>query len=349
MIEITHDAPVRLRLDAAALTANWRALDAASGRAATGAALKADGYGLGAIAVAQHLAKAGCSDFFVAHWSEAAALKSVIPVNQIAVLNGVGPHNLEAALQIGAIPVLNNPEQARLWQSINGGRCHIMIDTGMNRLGFGPDEIAESNFAALDVDILLSHLASADEDSPQNATQLELFQELSPAIPAKRRSFANSAGIQLGPDYHFDLTRPGLALYGGVPRADMAEMLQQVVYPQAEILQIRALPAGAPIGYNATYQAPSAMIVATIAIGYADGYPRSLSNLGNCRLAGVALPLVGRVSMDLVTIDISAAPELRVGDFVDVDFDLSAAAEQSNRSQYELLTGLGQRAIRLWV
>jgi alanine racemase len=331
-----------------ALIANWRAMNQASGNACAGAAVKANGYGLGANAVAERLVKTGCRDFFVAHWGEAAALKSVIAANQIYVLNGVGPHDLEIAQQLGAVPVLNSPEQVHFWKSANGGRCHIMIDSGINRLGIGPDQIASVDFAGLDVDILMSHLASADEDVAQNARQLEVFLEATAQIPARRRSIANSAGIQLGRAYHFDLTRPGLAVYGGVPREDMAGVITQVVFPQAEILQIRKLSTGSPIGYNATYIAETEITVATIAIGYADGYPRGFSNVGHCRLGGLILPVIGRVSMDLVTIDISNAPELRPGDFVDVDFDLPRSSKLSGLSQYELLTGLGQRAERRW-
>jgi alanine racemase len=345
---LTDNAPVRLRLNSEALVANWRVLDKASGYACAGAAVKANGYGLGAATVAEKLAGAGCRDFFVAHWAEAAALSSVIPASQISVLNGLGPHDLDIAQQTGAIPVLNSPDQARLWQSINGGRCHVMIDSGMNRLGIGLEQMGDVDFSGLDIDILMSHLASADEDTMQNESQLTSFLNASSAVQAQRRSLANSAGILLGDQYHFDLTRPGLALYGGVPRADMAAMLQQVVFPQAEVLQIRQLPAGSPVGYNATYRAEKAIAVATIAIGYADGYPRGLTNIGRCHRGGVILPVIGRVSMDLVTIDISAAPELRVGDFVDVDFDLVNAAKNSGRSQYELLTGLGHRANRIW-
>jgi alanine racemase len=345
---LTNNAPVRLRLSSEALVSNWRALDKASCQAVAGAAVKANGYGLGAAMVAQKLAGAGCRDFLVAHWTEAAALSLVIPASQISVLNGLGPHDLDIAQQLGAIPVLNSPDQVRLWRAIKGGRCHVMIDSGINRLGIGPEQISDVDFSGLEIDILMSHLASADEDTAQNESQLTSFLNASSAIQAKRRSLANSAGIQLGGQYHFDLTRPGLALYGGVPRADMAAMLQQVVFPQAEVLQIRNLPSGSPIGYNATYHAEKEMAVATIAIGYADGYPRELTNCGSCHSEGIKLPVIGRVSMDLVTIDISAVPELRVGDFIDVDFDLVNAAKNSGHSQYELLTGLGHRANRIW-
>jgi alanine racemase len=341
--------PVRLRLSSEALVANWRTMARASGNACAGAAIKANGYGLGARGVADQLAKAGCRDFFVAHWAEAAALTSVIPADQIYVLNGIGPQDVEIAKQIGAVPVLNSPEQVHLWKAAQGARCHVMLDSGINRLGIGLEQIASVDFTDMDVDIVMSHLASADENVPQNEQQLEIFLDGSVQISGRRRSFANSAGIQLGKSYHFELTRPGLALYGGVPRPDMKDVIVQVVFPQAEIMQIRNLPMGSKVGYNATYIAETEMTVATIAIGYADGYVRGLSNIGNCRLGDLVLPVIGRVSMDLVTIDVSKAPNLRPGDFVDVDFDLLRAANLSGLSQYELLTGLGQRANRQWV
>ncbi len=342
-------APLRLILNSDALISNWRALNARSKSAATGAAVKADGYGVGAVDVVTRLSKAGCRDFFVAHWAEAAEIAQVVPANQISVLNGVTPKDVQIAKQIGAIPVLNSPEQVQLWQSINGGSCHLMMDSGINRLGIGADQLAQIDLSTLDIDILMSHLASADEHSPQNAKQLEVFTQSANGISAKRKSLCNGAGIMLGDDYHFDVTRPGLALYGGVPRADMADFIKPVVQPQAEILQIRKLPSGSYIGYNATYETSGEIMVATVAIGYADGYPRGMSNNGMFRFQNIDLPVIGRVSMDMVTLDVTAATHIRSGDWVDVGFDLPKIAAQSGLSQYELLTGLGDRADRHWI
>jgi alanine racemase len=343
-------APLRLKLDSGALVANWRALHTRSSSAATGAAVKANGYGVGAIDVVTHLAKAGCRDFFVAHWQEAAEIAAVVPANQIYVLNGVSSRDIGFAKEIGAIPVLNSPEQVALWQSEGAGRtCHVMVDSGINRLGIGPEQLSEIDLTGLQIDILMSHLASADEEVPQNARQLSVFIDAIRGIDAKRKSLCNGAGIMLGNAYHFDLTRPGLALYGGIPRADMADMIAPVVQPQAEILQVRELPENATIGYNATYACPQPMKVATAAIGYADGYPRGMSNQGMCRYQKAELPIIGRVSMDMVTLDIAAAPDLQPGDWVDVDFYLPNVAAQSGLSQYELLTGLGRRAERYWI
>ena len=167
-------------------------------------------------------------------------------------------------------------------------------------------------------------------------------------IKAKRRSLANSAGIMLGDGYHFDLTRPGLALYGGVPRAEMQSMIRQVVFPQAQVLQARTMPAGSPVGYNATHICKSETRVATIALGYADGYLRAFSGKGSASFDGKSLPIIGRISMDIVTLDVTAAGGLSEGDWVDVEYDLQQCAAISGLSQYELLTSLGSRFVRDW-
>ncbi len=336
-------APARLRVDGDALVSNWRAMAQASGSAQTGAAVKANSYGLGARDAVRRLSDAGCRDFFVAHWQEAAAIADLVSPGQISVLNGVSPQDANAAILLGAVPVLNTPAQIAGWRAGGGGRCHVMLDTGINRLGIGPAQISSDLLGGLDIDILMSHLASADEDVPQNQAQLDLFMGISAGIAANRRSLANSAGIMLGSDYHFDLTRPGLALYGGIPRAEMATIIQQVAYPQARILQIRNLNTGDPVGYNATFRCPKDMPVATAAMGYADGYKRAFSGIGHVKFSGVQMPIIGRVSMDLITIDVSGADHLREGDWLDVVYDLAKSSEMCGVSQYELLTGLSVR------
>lgn len=340
-------APVRLKLDGAALTDNWRALKQRSLGADCGAAVKADGYGLGAKAVTTRLRQAGCTQFFVAHWGEAADIADIVPAAQIAVLNGYTIQDA-AARKIGAIPVLNTPQQVKEWLGSGGGRCHVMLDSGINRLGIGPDRLGDVDFASLDIDILMSHLASADEDCAQNGKQLANFEDMGREIPCKRRSFANSAGIMLGAEYHYDLTRPGLSLYGGIARAEMREFIRPVVSIEAQILQLRRLPKGSEVGYNATYICPDDMPVATVALGYADGYLRGFSGKGMAQFGSAQLPAIGRVSMDLVTLDARAAPSLREGDWVQISYDLPAASQQSGLSQYELLTGLGARFDRIW-
>jgi alanine racemase len=175
-----------------------------------------------------------------------------------------------------------------------------------------------------------------------------LFAELAASIPARRRSLANSAGICLGSDYHFDLTRPGLALYGGIPRPDAADGIRQVVRLDAQIVQRRRVEAGEGVGYNATFTADRGIELAVLNIGYADGYLRGFSGRGRAVADGAELPVIGRVSMDLTTISVDAAPDLQEGDWIELDYDLSSAAAQSGLSQYELLTILGRRHARLW-
>ncbi len=334
----------RLRIDTAALAANWRALDALSGGASAGAAIKAECYGLGIDACLPALRDAGARQFYVAHWSEvAAALRHVGP-DQIAVLHGpMNSADVDYACATGVVPVINSLDQARRWSDGGGGVCHLMIDTGINRLGVAADQLSNSAISALDVNILMSHLASADEDSPMNVRQLTAFRECLTAVPHRLASLANSAGIGLGADYAFDCTRPGLALYGGVPRGDMAGTIQQVAHIEAAIIQTRRLNPGDAVGYNGEFTATKPMRVGTVSLGYADGFlrargPGALVNCGDHKL-----PLLGKVSMDMVVADLSDAPTVGEGNWVQVPFNLPDAARQSTVSQYELLTVMGGR------
>ncbi len=345
---IEFEPPLRLHLDGEALVTNWRALDRRSGAARAGAAVKADAYGLGAREVVARLRDAGCRDFFVAHWAEAAAISDLIPPGWISVLNGIAAPDIASARELGAIPVLNTPDQVENWRKSGGGRCHVMFDSGINRLGLGPQQVASSALDGLDVDLMLSHLASADMDVPQNIEQLAIFQNLVSASSAKRFSLANSAGIMLGTDYHFDLTRPGLSLYGGIARGGMEAFIKPVVRLSARLLQVRSLPVGTPVGYNATHVCTDLTRVGTISIGYADGYLRAFSGRGKAVFGGESLPVIGRVSMDLVTLDVTAVPDLREGDWVEIEYDLAKNAALTGLSQYELLTNLGSRFGRVW-
>ncbi len=342
-------SPLRLRLDGDVLVSNWKAMAAQAAGASVGAAVKADGYGLGAREVVKRLAKAGCRDFFVAHWGEAEAIADIVPPSQIAVLNGATADDIVAARALGAIPVLNTPHQIMDWKASGGGMCHVMLDSGINRLGIGLDQLHDGLLDGLNIDILLSHLASADENVPQNDAQLRLFITGARSIKSKRKSLANSAGIMLGSEYHFDLCRPGLSLYGGIARPEMSDFIKQVVTPQARIIQIHDHRVGQAIGYNATYICPNDMRIATAAIGYADGYLRGFSGKGSATFNAENLPIIGRVSMDLITLDASHASELTEGDYIDIQYDLPNASKISGLSQYELLTGLSKRAERIWV
>lgn len=341
------EPPLRLKIDTGALRANWQALDRMSGKARAGAAVKADGYGLGARQVVPVLYQAGCRDFFVAHWCEAARLVDLVAAPSISVLHGLQT-DADAAFAVasGIKPVINSISQARRWLAAGGGACDLMIDTGMNRLGIPMNDLGDDALSALQVDVLLSHLVAAEEESPFNVVQLRRWRDACARIAHKRASLANSAGIALGDDYHGDLTRPGISLYGGVPRQDMAPVIRQVVSPEAMIMQVRHVAPGESIGYNATYTATSARRVGTISLGYADGYLRCWSGTGTFRVGERELPVLGRVSMDMTVVDLSNAPELGEGDWVTADYALVQASVESGLSQYELLTLLGQRFCR---
>lgn len=341
-------APLRLRLNGDALVSNWRWLKARGGVAACGAAIKADGYGLGARAVMARLATAGCRDFFVSNWAEAAALEPIADGLSLSVLHGVRDEDMAAALRLSARPVLCSLEQIARWKAAGGGACDVMVDTGMNRLGLDWRGDVASMVDGLRVETLMSHLASADEDGALNPAQRDRFGALRTAVPARRYSLANSAGICLGEAYAHDLTRPGLALYGGTPRGEAKGHIVQVVQPQAQVLQRRRVLAGDAIGYNATHEAMADMEIAVLNLGYADGYLRGFSGQGTASIDGIRLPVIGRVSMDLIAVDVGAAPEVGEGDWLTIDYALPEAAAVSGLSQYELLTGLGGRFDRVW-
>lgn len=293
------------------------------------------------------LASAGCRDFFVAHWSEVPDLLGVVPPEQIAVLHG--PANaLEAefARATGVRPVLNSLGQVRVWQESGGGACHLMVDTGMNQLGLSLADLSDPALSTLEIDACLSHLASADEDVAQNEEQLKRFEAVRSQVHARRYSLANSAGIALGARYHADLTRPGIALYGGIARPELAGTIAQVVRPEAALLQIRQLQPGDRVGYNALFTATSPVRVGVLALGYADGYLRCWSGIGGFSWRGKPAPVLGRVSMDLTIVDLSDLAECREGDWLTADYDLPTAARLSGLSQYELLTLMGKRFLR---
>ncbi len=339
--------PLRLTIDAKAIQANWRWLSHHAGVRA-GAAVKADGYGLGARESTEALIEAGCRDFFVSTWAEAEALGNLPESVSMVVLHGVGPGDVEAALRLSGRPCLNSAKQAARWKQIAPDRpCDVMVDTGMNRLGLRPTEIHVLD--GLKIDTLHSHLACADEDTAMNAMQLERFRAVVSAVPAKRYAFANSAGICLGRDYSFDLVRPGLALYGGVPRAEAEGNIRQAARVEAQVVQRRTIPEGESCGYGATFVARKDMEAAILNIGYADGYLRGFSSRGSAFAGEYALPVLGRVSMDLIAVGCDAAPGIKEGDWVEVDYDLPSASKQSGLSQYELLTTLGARFERRWI
>lgn len=339
--------PLRLTIDRSAIQSNWRWLQDRADTPA-GAAVKADGYGLGSREATEALLEAGCRDFFVSTWAEAEALGNLPSEANLVVLHGVGPDDVEAALRLPARPCLNSVEQVARWKEVAPERpCDVMVDTGMNRLGLRPTEI--DALAGLAIATLHSHLASADEDSALNQMQLERFRAVVSAVTARRYSMANSAGIGLGRDYSFDLVRPGISIYGGVQRAEFEGHIRQVARVEAQVVQRRMIPEGESCGYGATFVAKENTEAAILNIGYADGYLRGFSCHGSAFAGEYALPVLGRVSMDLIAVGCDAASDLKEGDWVEIDYDLPSASKQSGLSQYELLTTLGSRFERRWI
>ncbi len=343
-----------LTVDLGAIVANWRRLAELAQPARCAAVVKADAYGLGLASVAPALAAAGCREFFVAHLAEGIALRRVLGGGpEIQVLHGPAPGSEAAFAANALIPVLNSAAQAEAWAANAAALpASLQLDTGMARLGVPQSEAAAlAALAGLDVRLVLSHLACADAPAhPANAAQLAAFCELRKLWPQAEASLAASFGIFLGPAYHFDLVRPGAALYGIAPTAGPNPM-RAVVRLQAPVLQTRDLPAGAGVGYGHTWHATAPARVATLGIGYADGLPRSLSNRGAAWLGERRLPIVGRVSMDSITVDASAVPAgaLAPGTLLDLigpHCDVDALAEAAGSTGYELLTRLGDRFLR---
>lgn len=350
-----------LEIDLAAIVANWRDLKARLRPGADCAGvLKADCYGLGAQDVAPALARAGCRRFFVAHFEEAIRVKPTLPADaELFVLNGVLPGEEDDLAQAGIAPVLNDPGQVHRWSraATKAGRplaAALHVDTGMSRLGLAPTQAralaAERGaLAGIALAYVMSHLARAEEDVDMNPGQLAMFEELRGYWPDAPASFANSSGIFLGPRYHFDLARPGAALYGINPQPGRANPQRSVATLSVPVLQIRDIAPPQTVGYGATFRAAAPTRVATIALGYADGWLRSLSGRGHACFGDKTLPFIGRVSMDLVTLDATAAPDLKPGDRLEllgVRRPVDAIAEEAGTNGYEILTRLGARFAR---
>lgn len=339
----------RLLLDSAALVANWRDFAAAVGGAACGAAIKADGYGLGARDVLLRLAAAGCRHFFVAHWLEVPPLLPLPDGVTLSVLHGITPDDMPAARALPARPVLATAAQVALWRQ-TGQPCEVMIDTGMNRLGLSPAEAADV-LAGMDVMVLHSHLACAENAAhPLNEAQRACFAEVAARVPARACALANSPGVGLGKGFHFDMVRPGIGLFGGGSLPD-GRPSRPVARMAARIIQLRDVPVGASVGYAAAFTAARPTRIATVALGYADGYARGLSgDIGGgwAEVGGVRCPAAGRISMDMAAFDVTDAGPLADGDWLDIPFDPNAMAARSGRSTYELLVALGRRFERVW-
>jgi alanine racemase len=353
-----------LVIDLDGIVENWRLLASRVEPADCAAVVKADGYGLGAAQVAAALAAAGCRLFFVATLEEGIALRGVLPGScEIAVFNGPSPGSAEEFAFHHLVPVLNEPGQITDWKQVAlrwGGLTAIMhVDTGMARLGLSMrelDRLAKEPVLhdAVRWRALISHLACADQpEHPLNERQRLRFLDARDRVGNVPASLAASSGIFLGRGFHFDFVRPGAALYGVNPQPGSPNPMRQVVYLKGRILQIREVECGETVGYGAAHTIAQPGRLATVAIGYADGWLRSLSHRGSGRLGGTRLPFVGRVSMDLIVMDVTEAdPALaRPGGFIDLldeEYGVDAAAADAGTIGYEILTGLGRRCHRVY-
>ena len=349
-----------LSINLDALADNYKRLVKEASGSEVAGVVKANGYGLGAREVAACLRTAGCQSFFVAHAHEGIALRPGLDDARIFVLHGLAEGTEKDVADAGLIPVLNHPDELRRYATLALSRdqrlpAAIQLDTGMCRLGFSPKEAREidaQDLEAIDPVLVLSHLVSAEEpDNPLNALQqdrLAARPEILAKLPA---SLANSSGMFLGAGYHHDLCRPGVALYGVNPTPGRPNPMEPVVTLSAPVIQVHEVETATTVGYNATYQVPAGGRIATVPVGYADGYLRSAGERAEARIAGEIVPLAGRVSMDLITLDISSLPpnSVRPGCMADLIYGRNGVdqlAMAAGTIGYEVLTRLGTRLAR---
>jgi len=350
--------PATVRIDLDALARNYRMLRERAKPGECAAVVKANAYGLGVERVAGRLLREGCRRFFVATLAEAQQLRSLAPDAEIGVFEGALASTVSALAAIEARPVLSTLEQVERWAG--KGRALLHVDTGMNRLGLRAADVAalaqrRDLLDALSLDFVMTHLACADEpEHPMNAEQLARFTQMRAVVPLARTSIGNSAGTLIDAAHRGDLARPGIALYGGNPFSDRPNPMEGVVTLTAPILQLHDVGEPEPVGYGATYVASPPARLAIVGIGYADGYPRNLGNAGTAAVQGTRVPVVGRVSMDLISIDVTQVPResVEVGGAVELigpNVGVDEVAAAAGTISYEILTGLGLRPAREYV
>lgn len=354
-----------LSIDLAAVQQNYQHMQKAAGQAETAAVVKADGYGLGMAQVAEALAAAGCTSFFVAQSGEALALRQILPQAVIYVLNGLPPGAAAQFADAGLRPCLNSLAQIEEWQShcrqTTSHPACLFVDTGFNRLGLSAEAVADLSdkpdlFEGWELSLIASHLACADTpEHPMNKAQLEAFTFALSQLPDAPASLANSGGVLLGAAYHFDMVRCGIALYGGSPDGTTASALAPVASLRAPILQIRNLSAGDSVGYGADFAATGEMTIGIVSLGYADGLGRHFGRrAGHAKvmLSGFDIPIIGRISMDSLAVDVTDCPQAaQIGDMVEIfgrNNPIDRLAGQGGSISYELLTSLGSRYNRLY-
>jgi len=337
-----------LTIDLGALTKNYQTLADKIPSAELASVVKANAYGLGVKEVATALFSAGCSSYFVATLDEGVELRNVLPNATIYIFHGVLPGTANELVTHNLIPILNSVDQIEEWRPHEAHPAGLHVDTGMSRLGLSPEEVGTAAKIS-NIELVMSHLACAEDQAhPKNVEQLILFNALRKSLAAKRASLAASSGIFLGAEYHFDLCRAGVSLYGVNPTPATPNKMAQVVRLQAKILQIRSVDTPQTVGYGATHQATKPTKIATLAIGYADGYLRSLGNSGTAFISDFEVPVVGRISMDLTTVDVTNVPDALLSSGALVDLigphnSVDQVAEQAGTIGYEILTSLGSR------
>lgn len=342
-------APATLSVDLNAIAHNFHALEALAG-VPVHPVVKADAYGLGAVPVVRRLMAEGARTFFVARASGGVVLREALGRGPVLyVLDGCVGDSAPALIAADLRPVLNHGDQFRAWQAAGGGPCGLQLDTGMNRLGFRAEEAPDA-FDGLEM--VLSHLARADDPSAaMNRQQRDTFVAAVGRYPGVTRSFANSGGVFLGPDYALDAVRPGISLYGGGPEGRPDDRLRPVATLSAEVLQVRDVPAGESVGYSRGFVAETPRRIAICAAGYADGVLRSASPDGAVWLGGALRPILGRVSMDVIAVDVTDA-DVAVGDRAELfgpNRMLDDAAGAAGTIAYELLSSVTARVPRLYV
>ena len=345
----------RFTVDLGALAANYETLRALSAGAEVAGMLKASAYGLGGAHVAAALWDCGARSFFTAGLGGAEAIRALLPEATVYVLDGCRPNDAPRLIAAGLVPVLNSAEQIATWTAALAGAVRrpaaLHVDTGMNRLGVRPEEAEAIARSGLQVSLVMSHLACGDmPEHPMSRRQLEAFREIRALFPDVRASLANSGGVFQGPDFAFDMTRPGIALYGGGPFGAPDERIRPVATLEGEILQVREVPAGESVGYAASFVAGRPMRVATVGVGYADGVLRSNQPEGQVWFDGALRPMLGRVSMDTLAVDVSGCDAARPGAFVELfgtNRLVDDAARDAGTIAYELLTSVGTRVERI--
>lgn len=364
-----------LTINLQAIRDNYRVLCNKARKAKVAAVVKADAYGLGLKEVATSLIQEGCDTFFVANLDEAIALRMIKTEITIFVFHGIMPGQENVFITFGLIPVLNTVSQMNLWGGHAKKLCRrlpyvLHFDTGMHRLGISNDQwpvkntegdqIVLGNFSSIVPSSLyplyiMTHLACSDEESnPMNAEQLAQLKSIAKDFEKVSLSIANSGGIFLGDEYHLDLVRPGIAIYGANPSASLPNPMKNVIKLTSEILQIQQVDRACAVGYGAVHRVVRGTKIATVAVGYADGYLRSLSNEGICAIDGVIVPVIGRVSMDLVTIDVTKIPDEVLAkcdgiELIGENIPVDVVAKKAGTISYEILTSLGDRYRRIYM